>query len=134
MTIDGAPDGIADLIAKIGTLTSDPRVEGRQPGYNNYHTQKDHWLGWLGATPGTGTYERKALPNRGARYVYNHIVEPKMLLWLIEAVGVEPAVVDAAKQASLQAGTLPGKSKAIRQVVPWSEVARRLWQSDADAV
>ena len=134
MTIDDAPDSIDDFIAKIRDLTSDPPVEGRQPGYNNYTTQKDHWLGWLGATPGTGTYERKTPPNRGARYVYNHIVEPKMLLWLIGAAGVEPALVEAATQASLQARTLPGKSKAIRQLVPWSVVARMLWPTNAGAV
>ena len=26
---------------------------------------------------------------RDARFAYNHIVEPKMLLWLIEAAGVK---------------------------------------------
>ena len=123
MTIHDAPDSIEDLIAKIRNLTSDLPVEGRQPGYNNYKTQKDHWLGWLGATPGTGSKKRKTPPNRGARYVYNHIVEPKMYLWLIGAAGVEPALVEAARQASLEARTLPGKSKAIRQLVPWSVVA-----------
>jgi hypothetical protein len=131
MTIHDAPERIEDLNAKIRNLTSDHPVEGRRPGYNNYKTQKDHWLGWLGATPGTGTYERKTPPHRGARYVYNHIVEPKMLLWLIEAAGVEPALVEAAQQASLEARTLPGKSKAIRQLVPWSVVARMLWPRNA---
>ena len=132
--MDEAPDSIDDFIAKIRDLTSDPPVEDRRPGYNNYSTQKAHWLGWLGATPGTGTYERKTPPNRGARYVYNHIVEPKMLLWLVEAAGVEAPLIGAAQQASLQARTLAGKSKAIRQLVPWSVVARTLWPSNADAV
>jgi hypothetical protein len=127
MSIDDRPVSIDDLIARIRDLTSDPPVERRQPGYNNYRTQKDHWLGWLGATPGTGTYERKTPPNRGARYVYNHIVEPKMLLWLIAAAGVEGALVEAAEQAALQARTLGGKSKAIRQFVPWSVIAKKLW-------
>ena len=64
---------------------------------------------WLSATPGTGTYKRKTPPNRGARYVCNHIVEPMMLLWLIEAASVEPATVEAARQASLQACTIRRK-------------------------
>ena len=134
MTIDDAPDGIDDFIAKIRDLTSDPPVEGRQPGYNNYTTQKDHWLGWLDATPGTGTYGRKTPPSRGARYVYNHIVEPKMLLWLIGAAGVEPSLIEAATQASLEVRTRPGRSKAIRALVPWSVVARMLWPTNAGAV
>jgi hypothetical protein len=93
MTINDM-DSIDDFIAKIRNLTSDPPIEGRQPGYNIYKTQKDHWLGWLGGTADTGAaYQRKTPPNHGARFVYNHIVEPKMLLWLIEAAGVKPGLV-----------------------------------------
>jgi hypothetical protein len=130
MAVDDVPDSIDEFITRIRGLTSDRPVEGRRAGYNNYRTQKDHWLGWLGATPGTGTYERTTPPHRGAQYVYNHIVEPKMLLWLIAAAGVEPALVEAAYQASLQPPTLSARSKAIRQIVPWSEVAKVLWRGD----
>jgi hypothetical protein len=126
---DNTPDSIPRLIDSILALQSDPPVEPGTPGYNRYPTQKDHWLGWLGHTPGTGSFERETPPNRGARYVYNHIGEPKMLLWLIEAAGVDAGVVEAAERASLQARTLAGKCKAIRQLVPFSVVAGKLWSS-----
>ena len=128
MTSSEFPDSISEFIKRIKRLPSDRAVAAGQQRYNNYKTQKTHWLGWLGATPGSGTYERKTPRNRGARYVYNHIVEPKMLLWLIMAAGVKPALRRAAEQASLREHSLPSKSKAIRQLVPWAEVASALWR------
>jgi hypothetical protein len=38
---------------------------------------------------GPGAYGRIAGKQRDARFAYNHIVEPKMLLWLIKAAGVK---------------------------------------------
>jgi hypothetical protein len=40
-----------------------------------------------------------------------------MLLWLIDAAGVKPALIVAAKRASLGARSLPGRSKAIREIL-----------------
>jgi catechol 2,3-dioxygenase-like lactoylglutathione lyase family enzyme len=131
--VDDAPDSIQKLIARIRDLVSDPPVDAGSPGYNRYTTQKAHWLGWLGDTPGSGSYERSTPGNRGARYVYNHIVEPGMLLWLIEAAGVEPAVVREAQRVSLRSPKPAGRSKAIRQVVPWPELARALWRDTTAA-
>jgi len=98
-------------------------VVNRQPGYNSYTTQKDHWLGWLDPNSGTGTYPRRNAPGRGARYVYNHIVEP---LCLISAAGVRKELVQAAVQAADRVSSLARKSAAIRKKVPWSEVAFKL--------
>jgi len=81
----------------------------------------------LGVTPGTGSYQRKTPEGKGADYVYNRIVEPKMLLWLIEASGVDPELLTAARSAVDSAHTLPGQAKAIRQRVPYRMVADALW-------
>ena len=53
-----------------------------------YATQKEHWLGWLSEYHSPGAYGRKSHSRRDARYAYNHIVEAKMLLWLVQAAGV----------------------------------------------
>ncbi len=50
-----------------------------------YTMQKEHWLGWLGAHHGPGAYDRKSNAKRNAMYACNHIVEFKMLPWLMEA-------------------------------------------------
>jgi hypothetical protein len=114
------------LIQAIRRLPLDEPVPDRTPGYNNYNTQKDHWLGWLDPSAGTGSYPRRTAKDRDARYVYNHVVEPKMLLWLIAAAGVSPELLNAAEQAARTVSSLAGKSAAIRSHVPWSELAAAL--------
>jgi hypothetical protein len=120
------PGGIEWLIGAIRSLPSDEPVADGHPGYNRYRTQKEHWLGWLDVDAGTGTYPRRSGPGRDAHYVYNHIVEPKMLLWLIAAAGVRAELVEAARQAAEGATSLAGQSAAIRREVPWPVVAAAL--------
>lgn len=110
------------LLQAIRRLPSDDPVPDRTAGYNRYNTQKDHWLGWLDPTAETGSYPRRAKEDRDARYVYNHIVEPKMLLWLISAAGVRPELLQLAEEAAKAASSLPGKAAAIRRHVPWSQI------------
>jgi hypothetical protein len=92
-----------------------------------YKTQKEHWLGWLKEYHTPGAYGRIPDKSRDAQYAYNHIVNYKMLLWIIEAAGVKPALVKATKRASANGSTLQEKSAAIRRLVPWEELAGTLW-------
>jgi hypothetical protein len=93
-----------------------------------YKTQKEHWLGWLGDYHTGGYYGRKTGKKRDAEFAYNHIVEPKMLLWLLAAARVKPDLYRAALRASSRAVSLPGKSASIRKHVPWSVVVTALWR------
>lgn len=120
------PDSIEWFIEAIRALPSDEPVPNRQAGYNNYRTQKEHWLGWLDPNSATGTYPRKSGPERDAKFVYNHIMEPKMLLWLTAAAGVPKDMLHMAQKAAEIATTLAGKSAAIRRNVPWPEVVAAL--------
>lgn len=116
-----------DWLAKaIERLPSDAPVPRGTPGYNHYTTQRDHWLGWLNPQAGTGSYPRAEREGRDARDVYNRIVEPKMLIWLAMAAGVDPDLVNAAKQAANEVPKLATKSAAIRKRIPWSCVAQKL--------
>ena len=114
------------LIRAIEAIPSDSPVPIKTAGYNKYTTQKDHWLGWLNPAAGTGSYPRASGNERGARNVYNRIVEPKMLLWLIAAAGVRKELVDAARVAAANDAPLPTRAAAIRKYVPWVEVAAAL--------
>jgi len=125
------PDSIEWFTQAIRRLPSDEPVTN-QPGYNNYTTQKDHWLGWLDPNSETGTYPRRSRPDRNAKYVYNHIVEPKMLLWLISAAGVNQELVQAANKAANGESSLASKSAAIRKNVPWSEIASTLLNHESN--
>ncbi len=90
-----------------------------------YHTQKEHWLGWLKGYGGEGYYHRKNW-HRSAEFVYNHIVCPPMVLWLAEASGLAKVKVAEAKGAALSAKTLQAQSAAIRRIIPWEMIEDRL--------
>jgi hypothetical protein len=110
------------FISAIISLPGDSPVPIGTPGYNTYTSQKAHWLGWLNPNSGTGTYVRASNPNRDARDIYNRIVEPKMLLWLAEAAGVCPSLVNSAKEDASQKMKLASKSAAIRKHIPWQVI------------
>ena len=118
---------IAQFIRAVECLPSDEPHS--RPGVW-YKTQKEHWLGWLGEYHGPGAYGRAPSEERDARFVYNHIVCPEMLLWLIEASGVSPSLVAAARRAAATGATPMQRSGAIRRCVPWTEVFRALWGID----
>ena len=110
---------VESLIKFIETLPSDKEVEIGTQGYNLYKSQKSHWLGWLDSKSNSGTYQRKDAPNRGAKFVYNHIMEPKMLLWLILASGIDMKLVTQAEENAANAKSMASSCAAIRKVVSW---------------
>ena len=114
---------VLQLANFIESLPADKEAPEGTQGFNNYNTQKAHWLGWLDSKSTTGSYQRQEKSGRGAKYVYNHIMEPKMLLWLIAASGLQ---VEIAKDASLNTfpahkyfKLLASSCAAIRKVLPW---------------
>jgi len=83
--------------------------------------QKEHWLGWLGAFHGPGAYGRKSNAKRKTTHAATHIVEFKMLLWLIEAAGVRNGLVISARRDCTEASSLQQNSAAIRKHIRWDE-------------
>lgn len=118
---------IKEFIDRIGRLPSDEPVRDPRVWYT---TQKEHWLSWLREYDGPGAYGRIPGKQRDAKFAYNHIAEPKMLLWLIEAAGVNPNLVDRAKRASTKGASLMQKSGTIRRVVPWAVLYAAIWGDD----
>jgi hypothetical protein len=51
-----------------------------------------------------------------------------MLLWLIEAAGVESKSVEAAKLVVDEEKSMQANSSAIRKIVPWEILACALWR------
>lgn len=110
---------IAEFIAAIKPLPEGPR---RRDPRVWYMSQKEHWLGWLHDYDGPGAYNRKTDVTRDAKFAYNHVVCPELLLWLIEAAGAEPEIVQAAHEAAAAQNSLPAEAGAIRRCVPWSMI------------
>lgn len=111
------------LARAIRELRADTPIDDSCVWYRN---QKEHWLGWLQEYNGPGTYGRKGT-GRSAEFAYNHIVEPKMLLWLIAAAGVDHRLVRTARRAAVKERSMMSQSRAIRERVPWSVIERALW-------
>lgn len=88
-----------------------------------YDDQREHWLGWLSEYEGPGFYDRKGGVGRDARYSYNHIMCPPMLLWLGEGAGIPKSTVLSAMKAALSAKkAFPSQCKAIRDIVTWEMI------------
>lgn len=87
-----------------------------------YRSQKEHWLGWLGEYDGPGYYGR-ANWNRSARFIYNHIMCPPMLLWLAEASGVRRDLLAKARDNVMSVGTRAAGCRVLREAIPWEVVA-----------
>lgn len=96
---------------------------GRRPWYRH---QKEHLLGWLGEYEGPGAYNRTSR-NLDAKHAYNHFQCPPGLIWMAEALGEDPIVVDRAMAAAVAEAT-GGKRPAtqcrvIRELIPWARIA-----------
>ena len=120
------PMSVQVLIVAIRALPADSPVDDPR---KSYLTQKQHWIGWLSEYGGPGAYGRQIRLKRDAQYAYNHIVEPKMLVYLAEASGVRKRLVSAAKQILAKRQTFMQKSAAIRAIIPWQTVALALWKN-----
>ena len=85
-----------------------------------YTSQKEHWLGWLSEYDGPGAYDRKTWPGRSAKYVYNHIQSPSMLLWLAEAIGISKTKLQLARRSALSGPHNKASHCAkVRKIIPW---------------
>jgi hypothetical protein len=70
---------IADLLIAISRMPEDRRVQSDEVWYES---QKEHWVGWLFHYNSPGAYGRKVVEGRNAKFVYNHVVCPELLLYL----------------------------------------------------
>jgi hypothetical protein len=118
------PVPVRKLLAAIRKLPADKPLH--TPG-KWYLTQHEHWIGWLSEYNGPGAYGRDASVERDAKFAYNHIVEPEMLLYLAGAVGVQRKKVSEARNADSDAKTLMQRAGVVRKHLPWPIVAAALW-------
>lgn len=96
-----------------------------------YKTQKGHWLGWLRGYSGPGAYNRKNW-HRDARFAYNHVVCPELLIYLIRNLSLPAEVAEAAEKAYATGSTMMATSGAIRKVVPWEMVYQAIWGREGE--
>lgn len=121
------PLDIRDLLVAISRMPEGRRLRSPEVWYES---QKEHWIGWLLDYRSPGAYDRKVTAGRDAKFVYNRVVCPDLLLFLATGAGVDPKLVRQARAAARGAGTTQmAQSGAIRRVLPWSTVLAALQAS-----
>lgn len=91
-----------------------------------YMTQKEHWLGWLKEYTGPGAYGRKNWKH-DAQFVYNHVVCPEMLLFLIRSLPLHFEKIQWAEEACNNAESSMEKVGAIRKIASWKDIESAIW-------
>jgi hypothetical protein len=92
------------------------------------HEHRQRWIRWLADYDKPGPFNRQAGEKRSAKFAYNNLAYPEMLLWLIQAAGIDKGLADLAKSDSDQFENVRRKAAAIRKRVPWKELERLLWK------
>lgn len=89
-----------------------------------YSDQREHMVGWFRgqATLGSGAYSRSR-PNRSAKTAYNRLFAPGAILWIGEALGEEPAIVQAAADAARAEPNARRRPGIMRAHFPWARIA-----------
>ena len=110
---------LCDLLIAVSRMPEDRRSLRPKEWFES---QKEHWVGWLFHYNSAGAYGRKTTSGRDARFVYNHVVNPGLLLYLAEASGVEGKIVRSARRAASMKVGMAAQSGAIRRAIPWDIV------------
>jgi len=114
---------IVDLLIAISRMDEDRRFRSNRVWYES---QKEHWVGWLFNYNSPGAYGRKVTEGRDAKFVYNHVACPEMLIFLAKASGVNAKLVSKAKKVSAATNEQMAKVAAVRGLIPWSVVVEAL--------
>lgn len=94
---------------------------GAAPG-SNWTTQKEHMVRWMSEIARPGVYGRTTR-GRNARAGYNSLRCAPALLWIAEALGEDPVVVQRAISAAKTAPPNPGSQcAAVRRTIPWERL------------
>ena len=106
-----------DLLAAIISLPDQARLLPR--------SYKQQWIGWLSEYDGPGFYGREN-SNRTARFVFNRLNSPVMILWLAEASGVDEILIRQAARFPTKDTSKQTQAAAVRSVIGWELVEARL--------
>ena len=90
------------------------------------HEHREAWIRWLSDYDKAGPFKRQTGEKHSAKFVYNNLAFPEMLLWLIQSVGIEQGLIDMAESDSKQFENVRRKAAAIRKRVPWKDLERLL--------
>lgn len=92
-----------------------------------YKTFQEQWIRWLEDYDSPGYYGRKD-GKRSAHWVYQHLNNGKMIVWLNEALGENPKTIEAAIEDMQRNGSsAQAQAKIARLHLPWDRAVRLLF-------
>ncbi len=110
-----------DLLRAVRKFPEHLPISDKLAWPRSYRSHRAHWIGWLEEYDGEGYYGRQNW-DRNARFIYNHIENHPMLIWLGEAAGLGEAVHRAVRATRISRHPA-AQAAAVRRVVPWVTVA-----------
>jgi hypothetical protein len=117
------------MVRRLPAVTSHA---SKLPLSHRYKTFKEQWSGWLEEYNGPGYYGRSD-GKRDARWVYQHLNNGNMIVWLNEAAGERPTVVLATISEMLRSDVKQTQAAIARRHLPWERVAELLFNTDRGA-
>ncbi|MEZ5211256.1 hypothetical protein [Gordonia sp. (in: high G+C Gram-positive bacteria)] len=124
---------VDDLRRLIDSLQPEQPItdefESREDGRDTwYRDQREHLSGWLSEYNSPGAYGRKN-PSTSGKHFYNHFRCVAGLIWLAEALGEDPQVLNGAVAKVRAAPANPSSEcAAFRRVVPWTRILELIEQ------
>lgn len=101
------------------------KYERDRPQYSEswWSSQREHMISWFAAqnSLGAGAYSRKT-PNTSARVTYNRLLCPAAFVWMAEALGEDPEIVQAAADAARAEPNARKRPGLLRKHLPWSRI------------
>lgn len=118
---------IREMLLAVRRLPAHMPESDRLP-MGGYASHRDHWTGWLEEYDGPGYYGRSNW-NRDARYVYQHLNNGNIIVWLNEAVGESPRLIRLTIAKMRTAGPrAQAEAATARRFLPWERAATLLFR------
>jgi len=100
-----------------------------------YHSQRDHWLGWLVVQECQARLRGQDPGSVLARSVWQRLNCSPMMFWLADASGVSQNALDQAEIAAMAAKAINPKDgaphgKMMRVPLPWEMVEQAVFQGE----
>jgi hypothetical protein len=113
------------IIAVEGLRRPTPRSD-ELPLPHGHASFKSQWRGWLGEYLTPGYYDRKNAVD-DARWAYQHLNNGNMIVWLNEAAGEDPRIIQATIIAIDGRESRQTEAMYARRILPWGALAERLF-------